>query len=528
MSWIDDNKNAGPWPFEEQPDVWGYLNNPLWSNHPKGAADSISASEFCEGKGIALDPEHTHKPCGHWHKKKEGYSYYIYDKRQYHNCVQAIDIYSGNTDNGESFVFMMMATDDYGGDEYKTTIYSYDSLGRAWVDNTGFVDVGENVYMSMVHIDPDIYYVPYIMPKIVSDDYFICIGTFYGGDGGSFLWKTVKGTTSKTEIFQSDEVNACLEDVVNYFISYYGIQLVGGYTSSLYPEVANSPCYVDNSGNVVLMFWGSLSMKFTIPPNPTVYTTTTPIIVCGTSHDYGQTFTYKLVAHYLRIEFYMYIGTSNIVKDSNDNLWCAVSYRHAGVDADCYIDVLKSTDYGDSWSSVNTISQTAGEFRSAKIYVDGNDIYVARDNSSYSAKLYRSTDGGGNFNLIQTLSNATICAVYAEGGTFMLMKRTTSAVNELYRSTDKGSNLNLVHTMAAPDYYDDYFSNAVLKKQNELWLATYHELYSGEMFMYSYSDDNGLTWQDQTYKHSDEEWQEIRVYPGGPNLYDDEPQVWPM
>jgi alpha-tubulin suppressor-like RCC1 family protein len=71
MTWITDNKDSGPWPFTEQPDVWGYLNNPRWSNHPKAAADPMSASEFCEGKGIALDPEYTHKPCGHWHKRKE-------------------------------------------------------------------------------------------------------------------------------------------------------------------------------------------------------------------------------------------------------------------------------------------------------------------------------------------------------------------------------------------------------------------------------------------------------------------------
>lgn len=68
MTWIDDNKGQGPWDFTEQPDKFGYLNNHRWSNSPKGAADPISASEFCEEKGIALDPEGQHIPCGHWHK----------------------------------------------------------------------------------------------------------------------------------------------------------------------------------------------------------------------------------------------------------------------------------------------------------------------------------------------------------------------------------------------------------------------------------------------------------------------------
>jgi len=71
MTWIDDNKGAGPWGFTEQGDKWGYLNNPRWSNGKKGAADSMSASEFCEEKGISLEPEETHRPCGHWHKRRE-------------------------------------------------------------------------------------------------------------------------------------------------------------------------------------------------------------------------------------------------------------------------------------------------------------------------------------------------------------------------------------------------------------------------------------------------------------------------
>ena len=65
-NWEDD-QNLGSWPFIEQPDKWGYLNNPRWSNGKKAAADSMSASEFCEGIGLSLDPD-THKPCGHWHK----------------------------------------------------------------------------------------------------------------------------------------------------------------------------------------------------------------------------------------------------------------------------------------------------------------------------------------------------------------------------------------------------------------------------------------------------------------------------
>ena len=61
MSWVDDNKGAGPWPFKEQLDKWGYLNNPRWSAQQ-------DAQEFCEKVGLSLNPSDQHLPCGHWHK----------------------------------------------------------------------------------------------------------------------------------------------------------------------------------------------------------------------------------------------------------------------------------------------------------------------------------------------------------------------------------------------------------------------------------------------------------------------------
>jgi hypothetical protein len=61
MSWVDDNKGAGPWAFTERGNVFGYLNNPLWSTQQ-------DAIDFCEDQGLVLDQSDQHDPCGHWHK----------------------------------------------------------------------------------------------------------------------------------------------------------------------------------------------------------------------------------------------------------------------------------------------------------------------------------------------------------------------------------------------------------------------------------------------------------------------------
>ena len=76
MSWKDD-KDLGSWEFSEQPNKWGYLNNPRWSNNPKNSADSMSAPEFCADRGLPVNLSNRHIPCGHWHKGESSTLYYI-------------------------------------------------------------------------------------------------------------------------------------------------------------------------------------------------------------------------------------------------------------------------------------------------------------------------------------------------------------------------------------------------------------------------------------------------------------------
>ncbi len=79
--WKDD-KNLGPWPFVPQPNKWGYLNNPRWTNPAekfvKGGTHDYDGRESAEPQ-IFTPPglvppysrgsESTHFLCGHWHKK---------------------------------------------------------------------------------------------------------------------------------------------------------------------------------------------------------------------------------------------------------------------------------------------------------------------------------------------------------------------------------------------------------------------------------------------------------------------------
>lgn len=67
MTWIDDNKDAGPWPFEEQPDKPHYNEGNLISNkdNPVWEMDFLNTPVSLDDR---ITPVH-HPWCGYWPKK---------------------------------------------------------------------------------------------------------------------------------------------------------------------------------------------------------------------------------------------------------------------------------------------------------------------------------------------------------------------------------------------------------------------------------------------------------------------------
>lgn len=69
------NKDLGPWAFTERGDVWGYCNNPNWTDTPKppvsytGRESEEPQIWTANGKGRFGKQSTVHNPCGHWHKE---------------------------------------------------------------------------------------------------------------------------------------------------------------------------------------------------------------------------------------------------------------------------------------------------------------------------------------------------------------------------------------------------------------------------------------------------------------------------
>src|SRR4030042_6199638 len=79
VDWKDD-KDLGPWAFQEQKNKWGYLNNPRWLDTPRpfasGGPDDYDGRESEEPQIWTphRQPPYSsgnatkHHQCGHWHK----------------------------------------------------------------------------------------------------------------------------------------------------------------------------------------------------------------------------------------------------------------------------------------------------------------------------------------------------------------------------------------------------------------------------------------------------------------------------
>jgi hypothetical protein len=133
--WKDD-KNLGPspWRFVEQPNKWGYLNNPRWTaapGPPVNYNDTVWASELREpqiwtpNRGSTLPTKvdsAEHDPCGHWHKFPIPPEFARYTFELYWELINnQVSHPSFENDGGVGYVlssvsFITMNPDDFDGD----------------------------------------------------------------------------------------------------------------------------------------------------------------------------------------------------------------------------------------------------------------------------------------------------------------------------------------------------------------------------------------------------------------------------
>ena len=298
MSWKDD-KDLGPWEFDEQPTKWGYLNNPRWSNNPKNSADSMSASEFCADRGISLNPEDTHVPCGHWHKEKT------------------------ETEIEES-----------------ATILTTDAL---WQQSLGVLKGSEIIGYGGMSDDSDTQYILGIInfdQELVAANLWNTTGSVSGLPGTSIV-RSVKGVP--TLFYYNQYENADGKDERHVFKlnenGVYSDSLVFVETSTLIEYTYSSSHWMAISTNGVIVVVNFMYAA----GSPKVYG-----IYTRRSNDWG--ITWESVVNFNAIASYISIGC-----DSSGNFYIVA--KDTNVSAVPF-SMWQSTDGGASWNSISTVPTT--------------------------------------------------------------------------------------------------------------------------------------------------------------------------
>lgn len=481
-------KDEGPWDFTEQPDKWGYLNNKRWSLQQ-------DAQEFCEDIGLSLDPTHTHRPCGHWHKGDLSSPTTYEEIWAPNSCFISIGLYSDGT---EVFVFFPVwmstvcaACGSPIGTQNGLLSLIYDSQGRVFIEGQGMIDAFDEAVWSVANWDTEIITPQYLGAEVVDDTYFAVAATNWVGYGTNYIWIFRDGIMSRKSFLAGDATH-----------SYYN---------------GNMGFAMDASGNIA------------VPVEASDDTAETRGIKVAVSHNYGESFSEIEVVAYDVSSDSIFVYEPNILIDSNGTFWLLHGYRKTNTPTSYKLRLFKSTNQGDSWSYVNEISVDSSSGRRVRFFIDGTDLYIGK--LSASGILYKSIDAGVTFNSITTFTNETLLAVGVNSGVICVAVFLSNGTDaEIRRSTNGGSSYDVVKTMHESDDYTGElgFASARFRIMNDVWVFMSWTLQKTDddsrPFLISYN--NGVTWNEVSGISRTEESYVYEYNNIGTTL--NEPQVWTM
>lgn len=195
-----DNKGVGPWDFVEQPNKFGYLNNPRWSSQ-------VNAQTFCQKHDLPLDSSNQHKPCGHWHKGTKPELYNECSLEPFFDWPEAVSSesfigYSG----GEIFILQRVYANG--------KVYVYDVDGNSI---TNFSTMGtSSSCMECLSVDNSYCFVG-ATANVIGPVQYAHIARFSHGGIYQTHWKVGSGT------FGSSVKGVCSDGDHVYVTSAYGL-----------------------------------------------------------------------------------------------------------------------------------------------------------------------------------------------------------------------------------------------------------------------------------------------------------------
>ena len=477
MSWKDD-KDLGSWEFTEQPNKWGYLNNPKWS-------EKTNAQEFSEAAGNPIDPTDTHKPCGHWHKETEPRTGTILTTEAI--WQQSIDVLKSEELLG---VAGMSKDSDT---EYILYITDFDGSIEAsylWETEGDVSGFPGTINIIKVGSTPTVFYINFNLNEDDDPIYYV-----YKIDAN--------GNYSRSLIFESTIVDASNYEYIYYQYNTYTMAVSS--TGTIVTAIAVYECIDDVYRYYIHTRrsedWG-VSWEDKVEISVTDGFLISPCVRCDSSGVF-------------------YITTMDFSTPAKPfRLW-------------------RSTDNGASWSEVATVPTTAViTTTDLNMDISGSKIYVAALvwDSGWKTYIWLSTDSGATWDRRNvTVTGITYFArfgITANGDVVILSGRGTIATPDyIIRSDDGGTTWTKIGqrdpALDWPTYIEDYEEYISLNNDDDMFVFTACGDYilNTNYLGYLFSEDDGLTWEAKALPLS--RVSGVPSYGAIPTL-PDEPQVWPM
>ncbi len=470
--WKDD-KDSGSWDFTEQPDKWGYLNNPRWTE------DSES---------------NQHDPCGHWHKNKFFESTGTYITYQLGSWwQQTVDV----GDDGN--IYLGVPNYDYNqfSGIKSDPIADVDSIQivSEYVDDPVYND--GNPYIDETEFDS----LAIVPPTIVRcSTYTILVGLVWGKEDGDGDY-----TSAIVCGVKRDDVNQGWKVVVNKFGQAFKDGDIGDVTISY----SHSAVALDDGVIIISYQYQNSSAG-------------TDNLCVIRSIDYGDTWGSEIVID------------SDVDDDCKikmgDNGDIYISYLDSTT-ANVYI----STDKGLNWTEKNTPvigSSPTSAWGDIDHDVDANGVIYVLIGRSWTFSLYVSSDGGNNWTKHDNSQTGRTCIISANTTAIIIHGFDLSDFHGiLIKSTDGGVNFTEKVDVYALGHTSIPYQTLKHTGTTFIWTYCAMVINAGSEIAWLISDDNGDTWIEDSIVDlmsfvSVDDTQEILVDSVEEEF--EEPQVWAL
>jgi hypothetical protein len=453
----------------------------------------------------------THFPCGHWHMQKFILGVSMLEIP--HSCFSDVDVKTYIDDKGQLQVWIAMAM-GIDLDPNGMLVLVYDSGDRVWVPSTGPVELDWEFSDKWNVIDwlPTRYY---YYPRMEI------------GDKNFWVW-SLGYDMETTEYWGIQSLWVWKDGVITY--RYFDKE----YDDDNPPYDYGGAWYKTDSSNLKVTAAGVIVWvyEWEYGESGNDYQD----IICQVSQDYGQTWTRHIIAHG---DWNSFLGPNPECRaDSSGNFYIMYTEEDLGVRIWKSVDSGSSWVLMGTLAIPEGLELLTIQRDYVRSYIDSTteDLWIIDDCwqatshpiEGFHVDFWKSTDSGVTWSKVATFSLgfAFWFIGFAVKGSMILVSATEYYISygvKIYRSTDSGVNFGIVQDMTGLHVWNEAQE---FKNDGDVWVWSgqeYHDPVANRLG-FQMSWDNGATWEqvltDISFDYPNTTIPVYRIFK--------EPQIWTL